>query len=92
LRNFRILHENGATYTFQYLYRDITAEYAVPESKAFFESIKIIAALTSESQFTREGSTTGKAPSNNNRLYIGIGAVILILLILYLIFRKRRKE
>jgi hypothetical protein len=92
LRNFRVLHENGATYAFQYLYKDISAEYAIPESKAFFKSISVAAPAKIESQFTTEGNTTGKTPASKSMLYIwmGITAVIFLLIILYL--RKKRSS
>lgn len=89
-RNIRILHENGATYTFQYLYKDIHAEYATPESIAFFESIKIPPSIDVKSQFTSPENTTGKAPKGNTAIYIGIAAVILLIIVI-LIFVRRKK-
>lgn len=92
IRNFRLLHENGATYSFQFLYKDISKEYAIPESKAFFESIKTTESLTLASQFTTPGNTTGKAPRSNTRLYIGIGAALLIILLLLFFLRRKRNS
>jgi hypothetical protein len=91
IRNFRLLHENGATYSFQFLYKDISKEYAIPESKTFFESIKITEPLTIESQFTTAGNTTGKAPRSNSTLFICIGAAVLALLLI-LFFRRRKRS
>lgn len=92
LRNFRLLHENGATYVFQYLFQDIHQEYAAPESTAFFKSIQIIPTINVQSQFTSPENTTGKAPASNSKLYIGIGiaTILLILGIFYVLKRKRR--
>lgn len=92
LRNIRILHENSATYTFQYLYQNIHEEYAVPESKAFFESIRIPPAMDIESQFTSPENTTGKAPSSDTIIYIGIGIIILIIAGITLYLKKKRSH
>ncbi len=89
-RNFRILHENRATYTFQYLYQDMHSQYAVPESESFFKSINLTKPATVNSQFTKEGTTTGKAPASNTKIYI-IAAAIGIILLGLLIFRRKRK-
>jgi hypothetical protein len=90
LRNIRILHENSATYTFQYLYQNIHEEYAVPESKAFFESIRIPPTMDIESQFTSPENTTGKAPSSDTRIYIGIGIIVLVIAGILWYLKKRR--
>ncbi|MBC7912868.1 MAG: hypothetical protein H7Y07_01985 [Pyrinomonadaceae bacterium] len=90
LRNFRIIHENGATYTFQFLYQDISKEYALPESKEFFNSIKI-PIVDVKSQFTSPENTTGKTPSGNRKIYLSLGAALLIIaIVLYFLKRKQK--
>jgi len=92
-RNFLILHENGNTYTFQYLYKDIHTEYALPENKTFFSSIRIPPDADIKTQFTSPGTTTGHSPSaNRNNLLAGGAAAILIVLAIILVRRRRRKE
>jgi LPXTG-motif cell wall-anchored protein len=89
-RNFRILHENSATYTFQYLYQDIHSQYAAPESESFFKSITLTKPATLKSQFTVDGTTTGKAPASNSKLYMIVGAAVLIMLGIIVFLRKRK--
>ncbi|HEX8378021.1 MAG TPA: hypothetical protein VF602_09390 [Pedobacter sp.] len=91
-RNFRILHENSATYTFQYLFQDMHSQYAQPESESFFKSIKLTKPATLTSQFTKEGNTTGKAPASNTKLYIISAVVVVIILALIAFFKKRKRE
>ena len=92
-RNFRIIHENGATYTFQYLHQDIHNEYAAPEKKEFFNSI-IILVSDVKSQFTSPENTTGKSTSENSNLFklIGFGVLLGILLLYFIIKRKRKAK
>jgi len=92
LRNFRILHENNATYTFQYLHQDIHQEYAAPESKAFFNSITIPPTIGKKSQFTSPENTTGVPPPSNTKLYIGAGVFILLIVIGILVYRNKKRR
>ncbi len=92
-RNFRILHENDATYTFQFLYKDIHKQYAVEENENFFNSIKIPPDVGIKTQFTDPANTTGKTPAgNNNKLFIAGGAILLVIIAVILIIRKRRRH
>lgn len=88
IRDFRILHENGATYTFQLLYQGIHAEYMAAERKAFFNSIQVADNPPLTSQFT---DNSGGSNSNNKLLYIGAGVLLLLIAIFYII-RSRRKR
>ena len=89
-RNIRILHENSATYTFQFLYNDFQESYAAPELTTFFNSLKIPPQAGIESQFTDPENTTGKSPYGNRSLFIIIGVTLLILLGLFLYLRRGR--
>lgn len=89
-RNFRIFHLNAATYTFEFLYNDIQAEYALPESDQFFKSIKADESLERKDQYTNNNNP--KPGAENRRalltgLIIGIG----VLLIILYIFLRRKK-
>lgn len=90
VRNFRIIHTNNSTYTFQYLYKDISSEYAIPEGKEFFNSIKFLNS-DSESQFTRPENTTGKKPAGASNRYKYIGAGLLLVAFIIFLIRRRRK-
>lgn len=90
IRNFRILHENSATYAFQYLYKDISREYAVSESDTFFNSIKIPPTIGINSQFTSPENTTGESPATNTTLYIGLAIILLLIIALIVYFKKKR--
>lgn len=91
LRHIRILHENGATYTFQFLYQDIHAEYAAPESESFFNSIKIPPDAGLKTQFTEPENTTGQSPTATESLLKWIAIGVLLLLILYFIIKRVRR-
>lgn len=88
IRDFRILHENGATYTFQVLYQDIHSEYMADERKQFFSSIHVADNPPLKSQFT---DNPGGGNSDNKLIYIGAG-VLVLLIIIFLIIRSRRKR
>lgn len=92
-RNIRILHVNSATYTFQFLYKDIHEEYARGESDTFFNSIKIPPEATVATQFTEPGNTTGEKPGGGTN-YVLIAVIAGVILVLFVIFylRKRKKR
>lgn len=87
-RNFRILHANAATYTFEFLYHDIHTEYALPEKEQFFNSITVNENLDRESQFTEDTNV----PQSKNNLYIITGAATLIVFLLIITLQSRRKK
>ncbi|WP_207535067.1 hypothetical protein [Desertivirga arenae] len=89
-RNIRVLHVNSATYTFQFLYRDVHKVYAAPELTTFFNSIKIPPEADLASQFTDPQNTTGKTPGGNKSLILWIIAGIIVLLVPYLVLRRRK--
>lgn len=92
-RMIRILHENSATYTFQFLYKDIHEVYAKGEIDTFFNSITIPPSAAVSTQFTEPQNTTGKSPVTNSTLYLIAGALVLIVAIIAIILlRKRRKR
>ncbi|MXV52583.1 hypothetical protein GS399_16540 [Pedobacter sp. HMF7647] len=90
LRDFRIIHENCATYTFEYLYEDIHKDLAVAEQADFFKSIKASSNPTVQSQFTTEKATA--KDTKPKTIYIVIGAVVVIILIIVSILISRRKK
>jgi len=92
LRDFRVVHVNGATYTFEFLYQDIHKTYAAEESRNFLNSIKIPPDATLENQFTSPENTTGKPPAIDRTGLITaiIGAVVLIVIILIIMRRRKR--
>lgn len=91
-RNIRILHEAGATYTFQFLYKDIHEQYAKEESETFFNSIRIPPEAGLKTQFTQPENTTGKTASSNNTLLIAAAGGLLILIIIIVVIRRRRRR
>jgi hypothetical protein len=90
-RKFRIVHVNNATYTFQFLYKDIHQEYAKEEYSNFFNSIKIPPDASVASQFTNPENTTGTPPASSRNYLIGliVGGIILILIIVFFLRRRR---
>jgi len=75
-RDFRILHANAATYTFEFLYQDIHKEYAVPEREKFFNSIEINEIIGSSDQFTSHNPNSD-SPDNSQYLILLILIVLL---------------
>lgn len=89
-RDFRILHANSATYTFEFLYQDIHKEYALPERERFFSSIEVNENLVKSDQYTTESFES--ATRDNSRIYQIGGLVLLILIILVILFLRKRKR
>lgn len=90
IRAFRILHENCATYTFQFLYESIHEEIASEERKQFFNSIAVANDPMLASQFTSKPETS-KGPSRMI-WYAGAGVVLLAILIIGLVVMRRNKS
>lgn len=93
LRNFRIVHVNSATYTFEFLYDEIHKDFAGDDRNSFFNSIRIPPDATLQNQFTRPGNTTGKPPEGSyNTLIIGIAiGLAVIIVVVILVVRKRKR-
>lgn len=91
-RHIRILHVNNATYTFQFLYKEIHAGYAEDESRTFFKSITIPPDIGLSSQFTSPENTTGKSASGNNNLLMGAGVLLVIIIVIIIILRKKKRR
>lgn len=89
-RDFRILHTNGATYIFEFLYKDIHKEYALPEREQFFNSIVLNDNLESADQFTN-AEVKSEGHSNKSNYFIA-GGISLILFAIMIIFKYRRKQ
>lgn len=91
-RDFRILHANSATYTFEFLYQDIHKEYALPEREKFFNSIEVNENLNRSDQFTSE-SLNSDTPDNSKYLIWGIIAVVLTSgMIIFMVLRKKNQR
>ncbi len=89
-RNFRILHENGNTYSFEFLWEDVHKDYAPAERDKFFSSIKLTGNTGLKTQFTDPSQTTGKAPAGNRSTYIMAGILALIVAVLLIIILRRK--
>ena len=88
-RDFRILHANGATYIFEFLYQKIHKEYAIPERDKFFKSIEVNENLNRSDQFTSK-SLNPEKPENTNYLVLGIIVILLAVgLTIFLVLRKK---
>ncbi len=86
-RRFLLLYTQDATYTFEYGYNDARKDMIKDESKAFFSSIKLSPELQRNDQYTDTRKSTGL----NINLLIAIGGgLIVVLVILWLILRKRK--
>lgn len=85
LRQFRILHVNAASYTFEFLYPEIQAEYSKPEGDFFFNSIMVNEELERHAQYT-----TGK-PAGIDPLWVGVVVIILIIIIVLAVWFSKAK-
>ena len=88
-RDFRILHANSATYTFEFLYEDIHKEYALPEREKFFNAIEVNENLEKSDQFTSE--SFGSETTDYSRMYLIGGAILLVLVLGIIVYSIRRK-
>jgi hypothetical protein len=91
-RDFRILHANGATYIFEFLYQKIHEEYAKPERDKFFNSIEVNENLSRSDQYTSQ--TLNPKKPNNTKVLIWGGIVILMSvgLTIFLVTRKKNQR
>ena len=92
LRNFRVLHANGATYTFEFLHENVHKEFAVPERNKFFNSIKVNESIRSSDQYTNQADNS-ESPDNSNYMIwlILIGMLAIGLIILRILFKKAHR-
>ena len=85
LRDFLLLYTQDATYTFEYVYSNNTAQYAQKEDKGFFSSIRLGSDMSWNDQYLSQA--TGLSTVNKIEIFGG-GALVLILLIV-LVTRKK---
>ena len=76
LRDFRVLHANGATYTFEFLHENVHKEFAVPEREKFFNSIQVNETISSSGQYTSHAPNSD-SPDNNKYWILLIMEVLL---------------
>lgn len=76
LRDFRVLHANGATYTFEFLHENVHKEFAVPEREKFFNSIQVNETISSSDQYTSHAPNSD-SPDNNKYWILLIMEVLL---------------
>ena len=76
LRDFRVLHANGATYTFEFLYENVHKEFAVPEREKFFNSIEVNETISSSDQYTSQAPNSDSP--DNNKYWILLIMVVLL--------------
>lgn len=91
-RDFRILHTNGATYTFEFLYQNIHKEYAIPEREKFFKSIEVNENIGRADQYTSQ-NLNSDSPDNSKYLILLIIIVLLAigLTILRILMKKTQR-
>jgi len=76
LRDFRVLHANGATYTFEFLHENVHKEFAVPEREKFFNSIEVNETISSSDQFTSQAPNSDSP--DNTKYWILLIMVVLL--------------
>jgi hypothetical protein len=76
LRNFRVLHANGATYTFEFLYENVHKEFAVTEREKFFNSIEVNETISSSDQYTSQAPNSDSP--DNTKYWILLIMVVLL--------------
>lgn len=88
-RNFRILHANNATYIFEYLYKDLHSQFAVPEKEQFFKSIVVNEGLKPSDQYTSEAINNNN-PQDRKFLFWAVPLAILVLALIYFWYSRKR--
>ena len=91
LRDFRVLHANGATYTFEFLHENVHKEFAVPEREKFFSSIKVNENISSSDQYTSQAHDSD-SPDNTKYLILLIIVLLAIGLAILTIQLKRAQR
>jgi len=86
-RDFKILHANGATYTFEFLYGYLHKNLVKPEKDRFFKSISVTEALDRQDQYTSPGIVQQNQISP---LWIVAGGAVIVTLIVFFIVRRKR--
>lgn len=76
LRDFRVLHANGATYTFEFLHENVHKEFAVPEREKFFNSIEVNETISSSDQYTSQAPNSDSP--DNTKYWILLIMVVLL--------------
>lgn len=91
LRDFRVLHANGATYTFEFLHENVHKEFAVPEREKFFSSIKVNENISSSDQYTSRAPDSD-SPDHTKYLILLIIVLLAIgLAILTILLKKAQR-
>ncbi|QQL48490.1 hypothetical protein [Mucilaginibacter ginkgonis] len=90
LRRFRILYTKPTTYTFQFVYTEARKDIAKKEADAFFASIKTAPTFDGSDQYSMYGRFTGM--STTLKTIIIVAGVLVIALVLWLIFRPKKKK
>ena len=88
-RDFRILHANGATYIFEFLYQKIHKEYAIPERDKFFNSIEVNENLNRSDQYTSQSLNPEKPDNSKYLIWGGILLLLAVGLTIFLVTRKK---
>lgn len=88
LRDFRILHANGATYTFEYLHENVHKEFAIPEREKFFNSIKVNENISSSDQYT---SQTPGSDSPDYTKYLILLIIVLLAIGLRILLKRAQR-
>lgn len=87
-RDFKVLHANGATYTFEFLYEYLHENMVKPEKEKFFRSISVTDAVDRQDQYTSPNIVYQQ--NRINPIWIIAGAAIVLIGIVVIIFRRRR--
>jgi hypothetical protein len=92
LRDFRILHANGATYTFEFLHENVHKEFAVPEREKFFNSIEVNETISSSDQYTSHGPNSDSPDNSKYLIWLIITGLLAIgLTILRILLKKAQR-
>jgi hypothetical protein len=87
-RHFRLIYTKNITYTFEYLYDDVSKDIAAGEMNAFFSSIKTDAGLDQTDQYVVSTQTDHSVFTK----IILFGLIPLALIIGIVIYFKRRDD
>ena len=88
-RNFLFLYTQNVSYTFQYYYDDLRADFIKDEVKIFYSSIKISPELQRNDQYLAIGGSSGFSIS---QIAIYGGGLLVILIVVFMVVRRKKTQ
>jgi len=89
-RKFLFLYTQDVSYTFQYFYDDIRADFIKADVKNYYSSIKVSPDLQRNDQYLATSSDSGSGLFGISQIALYGGGVVVILIIIFVTVRRKR--